>query len=152
MTIVQSCFIQIATFAKDGDHLEQDLGNRVKAIRTEQGLSQKELSEKAGVSMGTLRAVERSEKSPRPVPTAPRTVFRLTWPFVPYCTSAMIFTSTYFKRGGPVRFLLINFPTKIRPGQVIVRAVFVSFLFRFRSSGIVQVGEQFSLFPVNDLF
>lgn len=40
------------------------MGNRIRAIRTEQGLSQKELCEKAGISQGTLSAIERSEKSP----------------------------------------------------------------------------------------
>lgn len=40
------------------------MGNRIRAIRTEQGLSQKELCERAGISQGTLSAIERSEKSP----------------------------------------------------------------------------------------
>ena len=40
------------------------MGNRIRAIRTEQGLSQKDLCEKAGISQSALSAIERSEKSP----------------------------------------------------------------------------------------
>ena len=44
--------------------MPDNVGARIKAIRDEQGLTQKELAVRSGVSQGALSAIERSEKVP----------------------------------------------------------------------------------------
>ena len=44
--------------------MEQDLGSRIKELRTVRGMKQAELAERAGISQSALSAIERSEKSP----------------------------------------------------------------------------------------
>lgn len=44
--------------------MEQDLGSRIKELRTVRGMKQTELADKASISQSALSAIERSEKSP----------------------------------------------------------------------------------------
>ena len=46
------------------DNISQQLGNRIRTIRTTLGISQEELAIKSGISAAHLGQIERAEKSP----------------------------------------------------------------------------------------
>jgi len=58
--------MSLKSFKENGEILNSLLGLNIKQFRVNSGLSQEELSEKAGISVPFLGAIERGEKWPSP--------------------------------------------------------------------------------------